>query len=104
MLSRKEWTKPSLEDFIAWLETKPKDEEYDWGDSRICPCGQYARSIGLDDWPSEMNARNRAEACTWYQFNELAYQYPRTFGDLLARALEVKLNSYHPKQMSLNLT
>ncbi len=88
MLARDQWTKPSIEDFIAWLETKPVNEEYDWGDDQVCPCGQYAESIGLKHWPSQMS---QSVPGPWYILNELAFGMPRTYGGLLNRVLEYKL-------------
>ena len=86
MLSREQWTKPSLGDFIAWLETKPQGEAYDWFRSSTCACGQYAATIGrkwFDMWCSP-------DAPLFSHLNALAYTKPHTFGALLARALEVK--------------
>jgi hypothetical protein len=50
MLYREQWTKPSLEDFIAWLEMKDPEEEYQWSNMQTCACGQYAASIGVEEW------------------------------------------------------
>jgi hypothetical protein len=92
MLARDQWTKPSLEDFIAWLETKLRNEKYNWHDNRVCPCGQYAASIGEKDWTNNMNNM-------WRTLNSLAYSQPRTYGGLLARVLDYKL--YHSKSTGL---
>jgi hypothetical protein len=86
MLAREQWTKPSLEDFIAWLETKPHDEEYVWVVPSVCPCGQYAKSLNLDWWEIWIG-RNIS---LWDELNTLASHKPRTFGALLTRALAVK--------------
>jgi hypothetical protein len=84
MLSREQWTKPSLDDFIAWLETKPRHEKYDWLSGATCACGQYGKSIGVDDWfVLWIDEKN----FLWADLNTLAYQQPRTFGGLLDRAL-----------------
>ncbi len=91
MLSRQEWTKPSLEDFIAWLETKDPNEEYEWLSINICPCTQYAKSIGEKDWPAKHNDLKTAKGKVWYALNHLAHNAsPRTFGSLLALAIERK--------------
>lgn len=37
----------TLEDFIAWLETKPPNEYYTYPDPAICPCRQYLDSLGV---------------------------------------------------------
>lgn len=50
MLFNPKWTKPeiySLEGLIAWLETKPSDETYDWFDIKSCLVSQYLQSHGL---------------------------------------------------------
>jgi hypothetical protein len=48
MLFNPTWAKtPSLEGFIAWLETKDPEERYDWLSFSTCACGQYMRSLGL---------------------------------------------------------
>jgi hypothetical protein len=39
--------KPSLSGFVAWLATKPPNEEYDFSNHQICALGQYYRSLGL---------------------------------------------------------
>jgi hypothetical protein len=85
MLAREQWTKPSLEDFLAWLETKPSDEKYWWPDASICACGQYAASIGIVSWVG-----GAATCPVFEQINRLAQYRPRTFGALLGRALEAK--------------
>src|SRR5580700_9747733 len=49
MLYDPKWNKqPSLEGFIAWLETKGKTEIYYWGKTENCACAQYAATLGLD--------------------------------------------------------
>lgn len=40
--------RPSLAGFIAWLETKNPDENYDYGDTERCALGQYYRSLGRE--------------------------------------------------------
>lgn len=86
MLAREQWTKPSLEDFVAWLETKPCEEKYDWSIASVCACGQYAASIGVD-WMGASSNR------VLKQINLLAQYRPWTFGALLTRALEAKANA-----------
>ena len=49
MLFNPTWAKtPSLEGFIAWLETKDPEERYDWLSFNTCACGQYLRSLDLE--------------------------------------------------------
>lgn len=83
MLSREQWTKPSLDDFIAWLETKPRGETYKWFSSSDCACGQYGESLGVRwfEW---------CDQPPWETLNSLAYVKPHTFGGLLTRALALK--------------
>ena len=52
MLYDKRWDKPeikadpfSLESLIAWLETMPADQSYDYACSGQCMMGQWLRSI-----------------------------------------------------------
>jgi len=50
MLYNPKWeakTEPSLEGFIAWLETKDPNEEYDWSSYNHCAAGCYAMSVGI---------------------------------------------------------
>lgn len=80
MLNNPNWdkpikTEPSLEGFIAWLETKPPEEEYNWRNDKECAVGQYAQSLGL---------------CYLYisylDRGGIAYHQPRTFGAAAKRA------------------
>lgn len=97
MLSRERWTKPSIEDFIAWLETKDPTEQYVWLDTSICACGQYAASIGVEGWSKKASNGD----VLWNELNNLAAPwYGRhvsregnsTFGVLLDRARNYKEN------------
>jgi hypothetical protein len=77
---------PTLPGFIAWLESKDPNEKYNWPNSEKCACGQYARSLGVEDWRSDDK---------WSKFNMLARGKPVfcdsereewTFGKCLDRA------------------
>jgi hypothetical protein len=80
MLSREQWTKPSLDDFIVWLKTKPRRETYAWFSADICPCGQYGEYIGVK-WVGQVDSP------LWATLNSLALVRPHTFGALLRRTL-----------------
>jgi hypothetical protein len=93
MLARTQWTKPSLEDFIAWLESKDPNESYNWIHASTCACGQYATSIGIVDWLTFENG-------PFSLLNSLAkppptpdVDYVDTFGNLLSRALKQQMEA-----------
>lgn len=44
MLARPEFN--TREDILLFLGSKPRDEEFYWGDSQNCACGQYAKARG----------------------------------------------------------
>lgn len=51
----KDWpvtrTAPTLDEFIAWLETKNPDETYRYFDPKVCAVGQFHASMhGEQDW------------------------------------------------------
>jgi hypothetical protein len=81
---------PSLEGFIAWLETKDPDESFNYHDSDMCACGQYAKSIGTEMWgiwPEETHT------AIWDRLNGVACsrdaQRNWTFGHTLEVAREM---------------
>jgi len=85
MLHNPKWdvqTKPdalSLAGLVAWLETKPADEKYDFTDCRgKCLYGQYMASHGFG-WEEASSFRANV-------YMHVAYQYPWTFGAALERA------------------
>lgn len=102
MLYNLKWGSPSLASFIAWLETKPSSEHYDFGDCKGgCLLGQYMAFIGIP-W-------GKASPLTWVDtpyfktaeqvFGPLdnfpvLHSRPWTFGAALARAREFA----HPAQ------
>jgi len=81
VLFKPSWEIRSLEGWIAWLETKPADETYNWHDCRgECAYGQYMAAHGIP-W---------AIASAYSDFRSKAYNiaHPRpwTFGAALERA------------------
>lgn len=79
---------PSLEGLIAWLETQPADEEYDWANCEgLCLIGLYAASIGIswDKVVREENGRSIYGDLTVAR-GFYACRRPRTFGGALNRA------------------
>jgi len=84
MLFRPQWetkTDPlTMEGLIAWLETKPADETYDYENCRgECLYGQYIASHGIS-WEG---SRGPFMA---HVYQHVAHQYPWTFGAALDRA------------------
>lgn len=76
---------PSLEGFIEWLRRQEPTQEYDWSNSGVCACAQYAKAKDkLAGWFL------RAASCSsdWYKLNRLAFDEPRNFGSLLQRCLD----------------
>ncbi len=78
----------SLDAFIAWLETKPSEEEYVWVDPLRCAMGQYR---------SFVRSRGGFRGVTFLEniIGENAYMAitrakPYTFGAALDRALAFK--------------
>jgi hypothetical protein len=92
MLYDKRWEKPkepSLEGFVAWLETRPADGKYNWSDPDRCACAQYAMAIGQFAGWRHNRGWNRYE---WVKLNTVAkgarYHLfdQHTFGKCLKRA------------------
>lgn len=84
-------TDTEMTDFIGWLDTKPRDGEYDAGQSESCLIAQYLRdyrkidaSVGINFWSK---GRRQHDIPTMLQ--EIAYTEPHTFGAARERA-----NSY----------
>jgi hypothetical protein len=72
--------KPSLRTFLAWAEKQPADKQYNYLDSGICACGQFAAYIGQQsDW------MNRQSGSIWCALDDYAHMWPRTFGALAGR-------------------
>ena len=84
MLFRPQWeakTDPlTMEGLIAWLETKPADETYDYENCHgDCLYGQYVASHGISWEESRVPFMS-------YVYQHVAHQYPWTFGTALERA------------------
>ena len=92
MLYNPKWsTTPSLDGFIAWLREQDPDEEYSYMNCERCACGQYTRSIGMQDWHIHAQRGSEEMQDLLTTLNELASSAlntrPTTFGALLSRAL-----------------
>jgi hypothetical protein len=84
MLYDPKWSKaPSLDGFIAWLETKNPNKRYDW-DNRAgnCAVGQYLRYCGIA-WDSRPPMMYMDLACPG--MTSFVLGNPRTFGAVLKR-------------------
>ena len=84
---------PSLNGFKEFVQRKPADEHYEWMNSSICACGQYAQSIGFKNWMYEVNDTG---VSIWSTLNMLAKgdgfsgdKSDWTFGKLAERLKEV---------------
>jgi hypothetical protein len=75
---------PSLDGFIAWLETKNPKETYNWHNCDNCAVGQYLNdTIGV----TRHNNRAKWKEIWPHVLNQIAYSAgPRTFGSLLEMA------------------
>ncbi len=86
-------TKPdiyALPTLIAWLETMPIDEEYNWNNCQgACLIGQYMAAQGIG-WYEKLNGRSDAYSAfcdlTHVDWSPIALRRPWTFGAALARA------------------
>ncbi len=67
--------------FLSWLEAQPKDEVYNWSSAEHCACGQYAKSIGEENWVGKGMPPSRN---FWTVSNNLASE-SWTFGALADR-------------------
>jgi hypothetical protein len=89
MLYDPKWSKaPSLDGFIAWLETKDPNERYDYWNCLTCACGQYASSFSIanPDWIWEWKDRHLTTELNMIGRGSGNYE-EWTFGAALARAL-----------------
>ncbi len=82
--------KPILttEAFADWCEKQPADKHYEYVDSDVCACSQYAQFIGLlqqDGMPAWRKAFYDGSPF-WIEADDLAAGLPFTFGALAARA------------------
>lgn len=78
---------PSMAGFLAFCESKPPEEEYNWLDNTNCACGQYAQSAGI--FASWRDTRNW-ESPGWGVLNILASGVlgDTTFGAVAERVRE----------------
>src|SRR6266436_3273472 len=94
MLYDPRWKKNdlSLAGLIAWLETKPPDEEYNFTCSQgCCLIAQYMRAQGVKwDYPAGYTeAIGKIAQGPWQNFS-VANQFPWTFGAALERARKMQ--------------
>lgn len=94
MLYDKRWNDPvyegvSLRSFIAWLETKPADETYDFVKPDVCATAQYLQSRGHSHLDSMIDfGPNPMPGEPGYWLNQIVGTSPYTFGAALTRARE----------------
>lgn len=69
------------EAFAEWCEKQPANATYEYANYDCCACGQYARTLGIEDWLG-------TESHFWLDANYAAYHSPHTFGALAARLRE----------------
>lgn len=76
---------PTLQGFKDFVNSKNPDERYDWSHCGKCACGQYAKSLGIDNWIDPF----LPEHDLWSNLNikaaGTAGSYAWTFGDLAKR-------------------
>lgn len=97
MLYNANWNKPrpnpkSMAAVVQWLETKNPEQEYDYCDSGECLAAQYNDSIGREydlHWAlgkGFFGSFSRRFNTFDYRLENVACDYPRTFGAALERA------------------
>ncbi len=82
---------PSFIGFKAFVDGKDPDEHYNWMCASICACGQYGKSLGINDWQFHMETNS-----FWRDANGVArgdgngsFQDDWTFGKLSERLKEL---------------
>lgn len=87
MLYNPKWsTTPSLDGFIAWLETKDPDETYNYLNcDGECVIGRYLGSLGIA-WTNMVTMKTNF----YLSVDRIASEFPHTFGAALRRALAYK--------------
>lgn len=88
----------TLDALIAWLRTRPGNEEYCWTNGGSCLYGQYGEflRLGVSDASAYLAVINGFGVHGTYcnsliePFGNLAMGSPRTFGGALDRALAIK--------------
>ena len=89
MLYNPKWdTRPILDQWIDWLETKDPDEKYEWSSIPECACGQY---FG-EGW-QEIQGTSRLNAIA-RGFKSVTDRADHTFGQCLVRAKQVRDNPW----------
>lgn len=84
---------PSMTGFLAFCESRPPDEEYNWLDNMSCACAQYARSVGIfADWYDAKNWKHFG----WDALNILACG---TLGDTTFGAVAERIRGAMPSAM-----
>lgn len=77
----------SLQALIAWLETKPSDEKYDYGTPTQCAIAQYLQSRGYSEMESVIDFGLDPQPCDeGYWLERIMNATPYTFGGALERA------------------
>lgn len=74
---------PSMEQFRDFAARQPANRTYNWVDSSVCACAQYARQIGEPNWTGYADGSVRSGF--WNIANGLAHVLPHTFGALTQR-------------------
>ena len=80
----------SLRGLIAWLETKPADEQYEYSQPLKCVAAQYLQSMGCPEKDSSVDfggyvaLETKAPDRDWLY--QIVSQFPQTFGAALERA------------------
>ncbi len=71
----------SIEEFSAWLSTKPKNEVYHFSSPQVCAVAQYLQSRGYSVDASTLNCR-QLEELGWYDivYPMGLWNCTRTFG------------------------
>lgn len=69
----------TIKSFAEWIDkNRHPGQWYDYDDWTTCACGQYAKHLGIADWYTNSSR-------FWNRANQMAYIYPRTFGELALR-------------------
>jgi hypothetical protein len=96
MLYDKKWDQKteisplSLDSFIAWLETKPADESYDWNDCKgNCLVDQYGMAVrgeAISHSGAALDAVFGSEIDDEWAYQRIYGTLPWTYGAALERA------------------
>ncbi len=84
-------TAPDLAGFIVWLETQPKETEYNFYDPTKCAVCRYLQSTGeTEPWIDTWGSRYHLIFGTYSNYLYVAETRPQTYGAALARAKEAQ--------------